>query len=63
VVVVNARHLVSQLVKQVVVLQISLVKTQKNNENAVKMPPHMTAFFYVKIYVAKEKLFWYISIN
>ena len=29
--VVNARHLVSQLVKQVVVLQISLVKTQKNN--------------------------------
>jgi len=27
----NARHLASQLAKQVVVLQINLVKTQKNN--------------------------------
>ena len=39
----NARHHVSQLAKQVVVLQINLVKTQKNNLR--KVPPHRRHFF------------------
>jgi hypothetical protein len=43
----NVRHHASQLAKQVVVLQTSLVKTQKNNSKAVKMPSSVAAFFYV----------------
>ena len=53
VVVVNARHLASQLAKQAVVLQTSLAKTQKNNSKAVKMPSSVAAFFYVTELVLK----------
>jgi len=43
----NARHLASQLAKQVVVLQINLVRTQKNNLNSyIKGAAVSTALFY-----------------
>ena len=42
----NAKHLANQLAKQVVVLRINLVKTQKNNYE--KVPPITTAFFYAR---------------
>ena len=43
----NVRHLASQLVKQVVVLQINLVRTQKNKLNSyIKGAAVSTASFF-----------------